>query len=194
VLSAVPKIRLEKEPQGRVRWLEPHEEVRLLDACRASRTKHPAAIVTVALETGLRRGELLGLAWDRVDLSRGVIRLETTKSGRRREVPMRQAVYPEPHQGRVWPYRSIRNAFEAAVETAGLDNFRFHDTRHHFASWFMTRGGSLPALKEVLGHSDIKTTDLRPSQPSPPAERGRQDRARRRNCLDFSARLSARGR
>src|SRR4029453_2010256 len=40
VLSAVPKIRLEKEPQGRVRWLEPHEEVRLLDACRASRTKH----------------------------------------------------------------------------------------------------------------------------------------------------------
>src|SRR5881628_133298 len=37
-------------------------------------------------------------------------------------------------------------------------NFRFHDTRHHFASWFMMRGGSLPALKELLGHSDIKTT------------------------------------
>ena len=69
---------------------------------------------------------------------------------------MRQAVYnvlaalPEPHQGRVLPYRSIRNAFEAAVETAGLDNFRFHDTRHNFASWFMMRGGSLPALKELL--------------------------------------------
>jgi integrase len=164
VLSAVPKIRLEKEPQARVRWLEPHEEVRLLEACRASRTKRLADIVTVALETGLRRGELLGLAWDRVDLSRGVIRLETTKSGRRREVPMRQAVYnvlaalPAPHHGRVWPYRSIRNAFEAAVETAGLDNFRFHDIRHHFASWFMMRGGNLQALKELLGHSDIKTT------------------------------------
>ncbi len=133
VLSAVPKIRLEKEPQGRVRWLEPDEEVRLLDACRTSRTKQLAAIVTVALETGLRRGELLGLTWDRVDLSRGVIRLEVTKSGRRREVPMRQAVYdalaalPEPHRGRVWPYRSIRNAFESAVEAAGLDDFRFHD-------------------------------------------------------------------
>jgi hypothetical protein len=50
------------------------------------------------------------------------------------------ATLPEPHQGRVWPYRSIRNAFEAAVETAALDNFRFHDTRHHFASWFMMPG------------------------------------------------------
>ena len=39
-----------------------------------------------------------------------------------------------------------------------MDDFRFHDTRHHFASWFMMRGGSLRALKELLGHADIKTT------------------------------------
>lgn len=64
-----------------------------LEACRASRNPQLAAIVTIALETGLRRSELLGLTWDRVDLSRGVIRLEVTKSGRRREVPMRQAVH-----------------------------------------------------------------------------------------------------
>jgi site-specific recombinase XerD len=79
---------------------------------------------------------------------------------------MRQAVcdvlaaLPEPHRGRVWPYRSIRNTFESAVEAAGLDDFRLHDTRHHFASWFMMRGGSLQALKELLGHSDIKTTAI----------------------------------
>src|SRR6267142_1708520 len=48
-----------KEPEGRVVWLEPDEEQRLLDACRASRTKHLADLVTVALESGLRRGNCL---------------------------------------------------------------------------------------------------------------------------------------
>jgi len=81
-LPAVPTIRLEREPQGRIRWLEPEEEVRLLEACRKSRTKHLAGVVRVALETGLRRSELLDLTWDRVDMSRGVLRLEVTKSGR----------------------------------------------------------------------------------------------------------------
>src|SRR5207247_8340278 len=116
-LPAVAASRLEREPQGRVRWLEPHEEVRLLDACRKSRTKHLADVVTVALETGLRRGELLDLTWDRVDMSRGVIRLEVTKSGKRREVPMRQAVYEVlaelqgAREGRVWPAGDIRTSF-----------------------------------------------------------------------------------
>jgi integrase len=121
-------------------------------------------VVTVAIETGLRRGELLGLTWDRVDLSRGVIRLEVTKSGRRREVPMRQAVYdalaarPEPREGRVFRTLSVRTAFENAVDEAKLDDFHFHDCRHHFASWFVMRGGSLPALQKLLGHADLKMT------------------------------------
>jgi integrase len=85
VIDTVPRVRLEKEPEGRIRWLEPDEETRLLSACGKSRNKQLAGIVTVALESGLRKGELLGLTWDRVDLSRGVIRLEVTKSGRRRE-------------------------------------------------------------------------------------------------------------
>ena len=89
--------------------------------------------MTVALESGLRKSELLGLTWDRVDLSRGVLRLEVTKSGRRREVPMRQAVYdilaalPDPREGRVWRSGNIRTAFENAVAEARLDDLRFHD-------------------------------------------------------------------
>jgi len=59
VLDRVPRIKLEKEPEGRVVWLKPDEEQRLLDACRASRTKHLADLVTVALESGLRRGNCL---------------------------------------------------------------------------------------------------------------------------------------
>lgn len=85
VLGAVPRIKLEREPQGRIRWLEPDEEARLLAACAKSANKQLHAIVTVAMETGLRQGELLDLTWDRVDMTRGVLRLELTKSGRRRE-------------------------------------------------------------------------------------------------------------
>ena len=163
-LSVVPKIRLEKEAQGRLRWLEPDEQTRLLAACRASRNPQLFNIVTVALETGLRLSELLGLTWDRVDLSRGVIRLEVTKSGKRREIPMRQVVYnvlaslPEPREGRVWRLRNIRTAFENAVAVAKVDNLHFHDLRHSFASWFMMRGGQLQTLKEILGHADLKMT------------------------------------
>ncbi len=172
VLPTVPKIRTEKEPEGRVRWLEPDEEARLLAACRASRNGDLAAIVTMALETGLRKAELLGLTWERLDLSRGVIRLEgvdrrdgsRTKSAKRREVPMRQVVYellstrPGPREGRLWRHRKVRTAFESAVKAARIEDFVFHDCRHHFASWFVMRGGSLRALQEILGHADLKMT------------------------------------
>jgi len=94
-----------------------------------------------------------------------VLRLETTSSGRRREVPMRQRVYdvlvsrPGVREGRVWPAGSTRTAFEAAVEPAQLDgSFRFHDCRHHFASWFMMQGGSLAALPKILGHASLAMT------------------------------------
>ena len=173
LLAAVPKIRLEKEPQGGIRWLEPDEATRLLDACGKSQAKHLLALVTVAMETGLRKGELLDLTWSQVDMTRGVLRLEVTKSGRRREVPMRQVVYnvvsqlPGPHEGRVWPAGSIRTAFENSVEAANLDSpLHFHDLRHHFASWYVMRGGSVPALQQILGHATLAMT-MRYSHLSP---------------------------
>jgi integrase len=97
---------------------------------------------------------------------RGLIRLADTdtKSGRRREVPMRQAVYEVlaglqgEHAGRIWPTGDIRTAFENAVIEAKLDGLYFHDLRHSFASWFVMRGGSLQALQTILGHADIKMT------------------------------------
>ena len=154
----------EREPEGRIKWLEPVEEERLLGACAESDNSQLLSIVTIALETGMRYGEIMGMTWERVDLSRGVIRLDLTKSGRRREVPMRQAVYdalakrPGERKGRVWSEQSIRTAWETAVEQAKLDDRHFHDCRHHFASWFVMRGGSLQALKEILGHATLAMT------------------------------------
>jgi site-specific recombinase XerD len=76
---------------------------------------------------------------------------------------MRQVVHdllselPGARQGRVWA-QGARHAFEAAVVRAKIDAFRFHDCRHHFASWFIMRGGSLAALKALLGHSNFQMT------------------------------------
>jgi integrase len=198
VIAQVPRIKLAKEPEGKIVWLKPEEETRLLDACRASRTKHLADVVTIALESGLRKAELLGLTWERVDLSRGVIRLEKTKSGKRREVPMRQVVYSvlagrratlgvEEPAGKVWPTGDIRSAFESAVKAAKLDRleqdggFTFHGCRHHFASWFMMRGGSLVALQKLLGHATLTMT-LRYAHIAPDFVRGEIEKTERQGA------------
>jgi integrase len=163
-IQDVPRIRLEKEPQGRLRWLTQEEITRLLDAAAKSRNKELRAAVIVALNTGLRLGELLGLTWERVDLSRGVIRLELTKSGRRREVPLNAESYEAlvtlnpKASGRVFRTKSVRKAYENAVTNAKLDDVNFHTLRHTFASWAVMRGVSLKELQELLGHSSLAMT------------------------------------
>ena len=167
-LDAVPKIRTEKEPQGRLRWLTEDEARRLLATCRKSRNAALADLVEFCLFTGLRQGEALGLTWDRVDRSRGVIRLELTKSGRRREVPLglnADAVlarrWTDGAKGYVFKsckWNSFRSAWEAALAGAVIESFRFHDLRHTFASWLVQRGRTLKEVQEALGHQTITMT------------------------------------
>lgn len=170
-LREVPDFEMGREPEGRLRYLEHDEAVRLLDACRQSRNQLLWAIVTVALNTGMRRGEILGLQWERVDLARGVFLLEQTKNGRRREVPMNQAAYdalaslPERAEfgpvfhgknGEAWG--TIATAFANALRRAKITDFRFHDLRHTFASWLVMDGATLQEVKELLGHQTISMT------------------------------------
>jgi integrase len=168
VLAELPKVRLEKEPQGRLRWLTQAEATRLLDACRKSRNGALADLVEFSLFTGVRRGEALGLTWDRVDRARGVIRLEITKSGQRREVPLSSNAdavlarrWSDGATGYVFGtsnWDSFRTAWETAAAGAGLDGFRFHDLRHTFASWLVQRGRTLKEVQEALGHNTITMT------------------------------------
>jgi len=161
-LAAVPKIRLQKEPQGRLRWLTPEEANALLAKCREQK-KDLADLVEFCLLTGLRQSEALGLTWQRVDRSRSVVLLEETKSGRRREVPIDEADAVLLRRGAQASglvfgsssWSAFRAYWEAAVEAAGLVDFHFHDLRHTFASWAMQRGATLPELKELLGHSSL---------------------------------------
>jgi integrase len=170
-IDKAPRIRLAREPEGRLRFLSREDAVRLLEACRQSQNPHLYRIVVVALYTGARRGEVRGLTWERVDFARGVLLFSHTKSGRRREVPMNDAVYralaeiPGPkREGPVFRRRdgaawgSIRTAFERAVATAKLDDFRFHDLRHTCASWLVMAGRNLKEVQELLGHRTFAMT------------------------------------
>jgi integrase len=177
-LDQVPDIEMPKKPEGRIRYLEHAEIEKLLAACADSKNPYLSAIVAIVLNTGLRKEELLGLAWERVDLAADFglstkLTLYRTKSGKPRGVPLNQdavdalaTVEPNPERrvglvfkrrdGRKWG--QIRTAFETALTRAEIENFRFHDCRHTFSSHFVMRGGSLYDLKEILGHSDIKMT------------------------------------
>jgi len=76
------------------------------------------------------RSEVLGLEWDRVNFSRGVLQLEATKNGSWREIPMTQAAYDVLSalpKDRPRPFPSVGTAFDGALERAGIKNFHFHD-------------------------------------------------------------------
>ena len=166
-LAEVPEFEMEKE-RGRLRWLRPEEAVRLLDACREARNPALTDIVEFSLFTGVRQGEALGLTWDRVERARGVVRLEETKNGERRDVHLSanaDAVLarrwrPEA-EGYVFGTRNwntFRTAWENAVERAKLTDLRFHDLRHTCASWLVQQGRPLKEVQEVLGHKTLTMT------------------------------------
>jgi integrase len=164
VLTTVPKIRQEREPQGRLRWLTEEEIKALLAACDKSTSRELRHGVVLALNTGLRLSELYGLTWDRVDLTRGVLRLELTKAGKRREVPINADAFAAlsslgpRSEGRVFKVRDPRQSYRHAVRRARLDDVTFHTLRHTFASWAMMRGMPLKDLQEALGHATLTMT------------------------------------
>jgi integrase len=165
-----PRIRMAREPEGRLRWLSAEEATRLLAACQGSRSPYLHSVVVIALNTGARKAEILGLVWERVDFARGVLLLDKTKSGWRREVPMNRRVYdalsaiPGERVGQVFrkasgaAWGSMRTAFDRAVTEAKLQDFRFHDLRHTAASWLIQRGRTLKEVQELLGHQTFSMT------------------------------------
>jgi len=152
----------------RERILTPEEESRLL--AEASDTLRP--LVLLALDTGMRSGEILGLTWDRVDLRRGEILLTQTKNGRYRRLPLTdraleilraQAARTTPaglvfSRGNCAPLRSVREAFLGACERAKLTGLRFHDLRHTFATRLATSNVDIVTVQRLLGHQTLAMT------------------------------------
>lgn len=164
------RVRRPKEPRGRVRFLSEEERTALLAACRRSRNPLLYPLVVLAVATGARLGELLGLRWSDVDFARGVARLTHTKNGELRTLPLAghalavlrelaatrridsPFVFPSEH-GRT--PASLRKPWERALSEAGIENFRFHDLRHTAASYLAMTGATPTDIAAVLGHKTL---------------------------------------
>ena len=167
-IDSIPKIRLMPGEVERDRWLTREEADRLIKAC----PPHLAALVKFALATGCRAREISGLEWERVDLARRTAWLNQTKNGTPRGVPLNSdaiAVLEQEvgkHPRFCFTYRGkpiqgpISNkGWFAALERAGLSNFRFHDLRHTWASWHRQAGTSCDELKDLGGWKSRQMVD-----------------------------------
>ena len=132
-------------------------------------------IVLIALSTGMRSGEIHQLRWPDVMYSARLIKVRMKlKKGKERYVPMTSQLaeeirrYPKsvgesrifPPKGGVTSRRQrLDGSFAGMLERANISDFRFHDLRHTFASWYMMNGGDLYELAKILGHANIKMTE-----------------------------------
>jgi len=158
-LRRMPLVRERRKPR---RMVSVGEELRLL----AAAAPHLRAIIIAALDTGMRRGELLGERWDHIDFDRGLLSVTHSKTaeGEAREIPLTGRLHDllvasaQPH-GLVFtfkgkPIRAIKTAWKAAIRRADIRYFRFHDLRHAFATRLMELGVSQEVRKALMGHSD----------------------------------------
>lgn len=157
--------------QPRTRYLLPEEEDRLMAVLTGPR-EHLRSIVILAINTGMRRGELLGLRWEHIDFHRNEIKVIHTKTDRDRFVPMNTRVRKELLSLRdggagefVFPNRKtgrniadVKTAFKNACRTAGIVDLHFHDLRHTFGTRAADAGVPINAIAAVMGHADIHTT------------------------------------
>lgn len=173
-------IKITKISNDRTRYLSDEERVALLKACQESDNDQLYTIVAFALSTGARKGEVLGLTMDDLDLDRGLAIFRNTKNGDTRSVPVvghlrevliqhvkkinasYKTMKPKPPKRWVFPRLDgqlpidIRKAWENARDTAELVDFRFHDLRHSTASYLAMNGASQLEIAEVLGHRTLQ--------------------------------------
>lgn len=160
-LERAPSIRLLREPQRRIRWITQEQASVLLDQL----PQHIRDMARFTLCTGLREANVTGLQWSQVDLNqaRAWIHPDQAKAGKALAVPLnREAIeilkaQVGKHHERVFTFRGEpvlkagTKAWRAAVRRAGIDDFRWHDLRHTWASWHVQRGTPLHALQELGG-------------------------------------------
>ena len=170
--SPMRKVKKPKEPRGRVRFLDDIERERLLTACRDSKSEWLYMCVILALSTGMRQGELMGLKWPDVNLKDRYIILHETKNGERRRVPLtghalellqahakvRRLDTPLLFPGKAHPDKPIelKKPFQTALRQAEITDFKWHDLRHCTASYLAMNGASLAEIAEVLGHKTLQ--------------------------------------
>ena len=168
IYNRIRKVKMLVENNRRLRYLSEEECHVLIKSC----APHLKPIIVCALHSGMRRGEILSLEWDKhIDLKHGFILLSDTKNNSRREIPINQTLMSElkriprhltsPYvfvdsQGR--RYKNVRKSLATALRKAGIKDFTFHDLRHTFASRLVMAGVDLATVKELLGHATLTMT------------------------------------
>lgn len=164
------KVRKEKEGNSRLFYLTLPELDRVLEQAAKCWRRPLVTIITLAIATGARKSEVLGMKWADVDLERGMILLEEQKNNERgtlyladyAKAELQRYMAAHPRRSKfVFPSidgkqpmridREMRRAFDAA----GLKHFRFHDTRHTAGSWLAMSGASASEIAEVLRHKSL---------------------------------------
>jgi integrase len=158
-IDRVPKVKLYREAKRRIRWITPEQAQTLLRELPA----HQVDIVVFALSTGLRQSNVLGLEWSQVDLERRVAWIHADQAKGRRSIHVSLnstaiAVLVRQlgkHPERVFTYNgkpiawANTLAWRQALKRAGLEDFRWHDLRHTWASWLVQHGTPLYVVQEM---------------------------------------------
>ena len=151
------------QPKRRVRWLTREEAERLL----AELPDHLAAMARFTLATGLREANVVGLEWSQVDLGRRCAWVHADQAKARKAIPVplnEEAVLvlrqqTGKHSSRVFTYKGLpvtkanNHAWRKALARARIEDFRWHDLRHTWASWHVQQGTPLHVLQELGGWS-----------------------------------------
>ncbi len=166
-----------EEDNSRQRYLTEDELGRLLAACKASRWERLYLLTLIAVMTGARRSELLGLRWEIIDFKNRTALLADTKNGKSRLLSLPAPVITElmrfrQPEGLLFPSKrnpnrpnAFRDSWEKAIERAGIevgegkDKFVFHSLRHSAASFLVKNGATLFETSQILGHSSTATTE-----------------------------------
>jgi len=166
ITNPVGLIRKPSLPPGRDRTLSTEEENSLLDAMEPTGNRNPymKPLTILALETAMRRGELLGLKWVDINLQTKVARLNMTKNGDSRIVPLsRRAIstlrsMPRSIDGRVFPINpaAMEKVFHRARVRAGLADLHFHDLRHTATTRIAEKLSNILELSAITGHKELR--------------------------------------
>ena len=161
-------VKMLKEDNHKIRYLTEEEEKRLFEYL----PEHLKPIVVCALQTGLRKSNILQLRWELVDLEFRFIEIlaQHNKGHKIIKIPISDKLYdvlinlphvseyvfPNPETN--MPYKTISEGFKTACKRAGISNFRFHDLRHTVATRLVEKGIDLRVVQEIMAHSTIVTT------------------------------------
>ena len=137
----------------------------LLAACDRGRTPLLRQLVILAIETAMRRGELLGLRWEQVHLAKRIVHIPLTKNGESRDVPLSRRATDtlialskdkQPDADLVFPMsgNAVRLAFERLRVRAKMSDFHFHDLRHEAISRLFERGLNIAEVSAISGHKE----------------------------------------